>query len=134
VTLFAMQFDLLAGTVCYCGAGHPPALLRKAGTGEIVQLRSAHLPIGVEANVFMGEPMNHVDIARGDILWLYTDGLVEMRNPAGEMLGTKGLVKRLASFRMTDPIPGVAERCLREILDEQDQPEDDVTLVLAAIK
>ena len=134
VTLFGMQFDLLAGTVCYCGAGHPPALLRKAGRGEIVQLRSAHLPIGVEANVFMGEPMKHVDIARGDILWLYTDGLVEMRNPAGEMLGTKGLVERLASFSMTDPNPGVAERCLQEILDEQDPPEDDVTLVLAAIK
>ncbi len=134
VTLFGMQFDLLAGTVCYCGAGHPPALLRKAGTGEIVQLRSAHLPIGVEANVFMGEPMNHVDIARGDTLWLYTDGLVEMRNRAGQMLGTKGLVERLASFRITDPKAGVAERCLQEILDEQDPPEDDVTLVLAAIK
>jgi PAS domain S-box-containing protein len=134
VTLFGMELNLEAGEAYYCGSGHPPALLRKADTGRVLPLRSAHLPIGVAAHAFMGEPMEHVEIAPGDTVWLYTDGLIEIRNRAEEMLGVNGLTERVRSFDVADPQPGLAAACLEQILADQDEPEDDVTLLVAAIR
>jgi sigma-B regulation protein RsbU (phosphoserine phosphatase) len=134
VTLFGMQFDLEAGTACYCGAGHPPALLRRGASSEVVHLESAHLPIGVAANVFLGEPMKNVELAPGDIIWLYTDGLMELRSSGREILGIAGLAQRVKDFDTGPLRPGLAERFLGSVLADFESPEDDITLVVAAIK
>jgi len=133
-TLFGLRLDLEAGRACYCGAGHPPALLRKGSTGQILQLRSAHLPIGATADVFVGEPAREVEIAPGDLIWIYTDGLTELRDAEGNMLGIDGLTRRLQDCPVHEPRPGSARRCLRKVLTGMKTPQDDVTLVLAAIR
>ena len=111
-----LQMDLETGTLCYCGSGHPPALLRRAD-GRVEELASQHLPIGVAPQAFSGERVNRASIGPGDTIWLYTDGLYELRAPSGKMLGVGGLTDLVAGFDVFDP-----------------EPEDDVTLVVAAVK
>lgn len=69
-------FDPDAGTLTYSSAGHPPALLRRAGTGEVIRLSGAQGPV-------LG-PMSDAEyrdsvlvVGRDDVLVMYTDGLVE---------------------------------------------------------
>lgn len=134
VTLFGMQLDLEAGTACYCGSGHPPALLRKGDTGEIIRLESVHLPIGVAASAFLDEPMRQAQIAPGDVIWLYTDGLVELRDRVGNMLGQAGLTERVRQAGMPEAAPGSAGRFLDSVLADNAPPEDDLTVVLIVLK
>jgi sigma-B regulation protein RsbU (phosphoserine phosphatase) len=134
VTLLAMQFDLANGQACYCGAGHPPALLHRRNGDDMVALESAHLPIGVADNIFIGEPMRTVPLGPGDAVWLYTDGLMELRDARGEILGVHGLSQRLKSLDTSVPHPGLAERALAALLADFESPDDDITLVAAIVK
>lgn len=77
--------DHAAGTLTYCSAGHPPALLRKADTGRVVRLGDANGPVlGPLPDADFVDKVTRV--ASGDVLVMYTDGLVERPDqpiPAG---------------------------------------------------
>ena len=77
-TMAMAVFDPVAATLSYATAGHPPPLLRRAATGEVISLSDSHGPaLGplVETS-FSGASL---PIFPGDVLVLYTDGLVERR-------------------------------------------------------
>jgi len=68
-------------------AGLPEMLLVNK-TGEITKrIKSDHLPLGVV--IYDRSEMHCVDVAlqRGDSLYIYSDGMTEAENPAGEMFG-----------------------------------------------
>jgi len=69
-------FDHHAGSLSYSSAGHPPALLRRADTGTVIRLTDARGPVlGPFADsVFSDATML---VSPGDVLVMYTDGLVE---------------------------------------------------------
>lgn len=71
-------FEPESGILSYCVAGHPPPLLRRAATGEVVTLCDTRGPVlgPLAQTSFIG---GRVRAFRGDILVLYTDGLVERR-------------------------------------------------------
>jgi len=72
------------GTVIFANAGHlPPFLNRK----EI--MLEGSLPLGVVNSVYYGEEA--IRLKPGDYLSLYTDGLLEARNSAGELFGFERL-------------------------------------------
>lgn len=74
-TLVAI-FDPVTCSLSYSSAGHPPALLRRAGTGEVVRLSDAEGPVlGPFADSMFGEQT--VRLHPGDVVVMYTDGLVE---------------------------------------------------------
>jgi serine phosphatase RsbU (regulator of sigma subunit) len=75
-TAVAAVYDPLTGTLSYSSAGHPPALLRRAKTGEVTQLGEAGGPVlGPIDDVTYPEAAVSVD--PGDVIVMYTDGLVE---------------------------------------------------------
>lgn len=69
-------FDPHGSTLSYSSAGHLPALLRRAATGEVIRLSDAQNPLlgPFEDSVYL---QNAVAIHPGDVLIMYTDGLVE---------------------------------------------------------
>jgi sigma-B regulation protein RsbU (phosphoserine phosphatase) len=88
-TLFAAVVDPHDGHVWYVNAGHnPPLLLGAAGDGE----RAARLelaPTGPAIGLLANAPyqLGQATIAPGELLFAYTDGVTEARNPAAEELG-----------------------------------------------
>ncbi len=87
-TLFVGVADLVSGTLRYCSAGHPPALL--------VRSRALVDPLDVQSGVVGAFPgmfyrEGEVALAEGDVLLLYTDGATEARSPAGAFFGEEGL-------------------------------------------
>ena len=94
-------------------AGHPRPLLRRAGGWEEIGVVGRPLGVGDDAR-FESVP---VTLGRGCSLVLYTDGVTEARDAAGEQLGEDGLVALLdrpgadAADRIAETIAAaVAER------------------------
>jgi serine phosphatase RsbU (regulator of sigma subunit) len=74
-------------------AGHPAILQFSASTGQVTQLESPNMPLGILPD---GEFVSAETRAeRGDIFALYTDGLLETANAAGEEFGIQRLEAEL---------------------------------------
>lgn len=77
-TMAVAVFDASSRVLRYCLAGHPPMLLRRVSTGEVVRLDAGRGPVlGPVTGASYSE--DRVEVAPGDILMMYTDGLVERR-------------------------------------------------------
>lgn len=94
ITAFLLHLEPETARLRYASAGHPPALLRRAGgSTEILEARG--LPLAMlpgSAPYGQGE----TELRRGDLVLLYTDGLVEAETPKGDEFGTEGLRKVLS--------------------------------------
>ncbi|WP_179468077.1 SpoIIE family protein phosphatase [Mycolicibacterium vinylchloridicum] len=77
-TMGVAVLDPASATLSYASAGHPPPLLRRAATGTVMRLAGAHGPVlGPVERASYSE--GHVQVCEGDILVMYTDGLIERR-------------------------------------------------------
>lgn len=77
-TMAVAIFDPGTGSLVYSAAGHPPPLLRRNATGEVFQLSDSTGPaLGPILAAAYAERTEHLQ--PGDIVVLYTDGLVERR-------------------------------------------------------
>jgi phosphoserine phosphatase RsbU/P len=79
VTLFFARLDPQAGLFSYASAGHNPPLLFHSSTQESAWLKPTGPAIGLVDEVAF--KCNDIHLSQGDILLLYTDGLVEAFNP-----------------------------------------------------
>jgi PAS domain S-box-containing protein len=120
-------YDPHSGECHIANAGHlPPVLVRAGGRPELLDLPTG-APLGVGGVPFHSST---IDLAPGDLLVLYTDGLVETRrDPIDERLGVL-----LAALDGADRRP-VEETCdlLLHTLRAPNAP-DDVALLIARIR
>ncbi|MFD7919409.1 PP2C family protein-serine/threonine phosphatase [Streptomyces sp. NPDC059740] len=76
--------------------GHPPPLLLRSGTVTSLQAARPSPPLGLGVlQPEAGSPQEHL-FAEGDTLLLYTDGVIEAREPAGDFYP---LADRLGAWR-----------------------------------
>jgi len=93
VTAAYVYLDAESKEMRYSAAGHPAMLmLREGAVTEVVE---NGLPLA--AAPFDSFRERRLEIRAGDRLLLYTDGLVEARNGAGEMFGEERLTAAFAS-------------------------------------
>jgi sigma-B regulation protein RsbU (phosphoserine phosphatase) len=85
VTLLLAEIDARSQSLRYVNCGHNPALLFHSTTHEVVAMNSSCSPVGMFDSVTC--EVNRVDLATGDILVLYTDGITEAENPQEEEFG-----------------------------------------------
>jgi serine phosphatase RsbU (regulator of sigma subunit) len=127
-TMTFARLDPKAERIQIYNAGHPPALIV---SGERMQHgQRPNLPLGMfpEAKLVP----EAFPFRRGDTLVLYSDGFIEARNPAGELLSVDGfaeMVRRLALL----PPEQMASR-LVEDTRAFGTVSDDLTLVVARFR
>ena len=131
ITLILATIDREARTLRYVNAGHNPAYMVTRGT--ITPLHSHGLPIGMMAGTTY-EVMS-VPFEPDSLLVLYSDGITEAENNAGEEFGYA---------RLTEVIERHADRTCREIRDGivaavdeftvgQSQLDDQTTVVVRTL-
>ncbi|MBN1948631.1 MAG: SpoIIE family protein phosphatase, partial [Candidatus Cloacimonetes bacterium] len=128
VTLFCGVIDLDRGVLNYASAGHnPPCLIRK--TGEILMLDQARSsPLGWKQN---NDYSNlSLDLQQEDLLFCYTDGVVEALNQAGEFYTEDKLVSLLSGLNTRYPAE-VNKAVLDSVLEFQTglEQSDDIALL-----
>jgi serine phosphatase RsbU (regulator of sigma subunit) len=117
-----------SGRLSYVNAGHCAPLLVRT-SGEIEKLTPTTTPVGLlpEAQFELAARQ----LSPGDRLVLYTDGVTDARNGAGEFFGRKGLLEavRRAGAASCNELHDAIQAAILEFTAGSDQ-EDDVTLVV----
>jgi serine phosphatase RsbU (regulator of sigma subunit) len=100
VTAVALDIydDRPVATMVNCG--HPPPLLLRGGTVRTLEVEEPALPLGLSEAPESEYKAGTFDFEEGDLLLLYTDGMVEARNAAGAFYP---LVDRVAAWAGDDP-------------------------------
>jgi sigma-B regulation protein RsbU (phosphoserine phosphatase) len=107
VTFFIALLDLNTGRMQYINAGHnPPALFRSDGGLELLTEGGIILGIMDGTEDF---DTGTIEIARGDLVIMYTDGITEALSPANEEYGED---------RMTAVINAKRNGSIKKIMDE----------------
>jgi sigma-B regulation protein RsbU (phosphoserine phosphatase) len=118
-----------AGWVSWSSAGHePPLRLSPAGRVTAADVDTGGLPLGIDpAEVYATV---HWQLAPGERLLLFTDGLVEARGSDGEMFSRRRLRAEFARLASV-PLPEMVRRLIARVENHQGagQFEDDFTTV-----
>jgi len=128
VTAVYGVLDPRTGEFSYVNCGQaPPVLVRADGTS--VWLDRGRPALGMPVNV-EGES-GRVVLAPGDVLAVYTDGVVELPDPAGDEFGRQRL-ETLLRDRASLSAEAIVDEVVRATADFCAQPayEDDFTLMV----
>jgi PAS domain S-box-containing protein len=131
-TVAAARIDRPGRRMIFAGAGHPPGMIAHNGA-EPRLLESRSMVLGALPEAVDAEATLDVDLESGDRVVLYTDGITDVFNSRGEMLGVEGVQKIV---RETSRLP--FNEMKKGILDSVAQwregpPTDDVSLVLVEV-
>ena len=116
------------GIVRYCNAGHNPGLLRRAD-GSMEELDSQGMPLALFPDQSHGQ--SQLQLASGDILAIFTDGITEAAPVDGEDFDLIGL-KQVLDLHAAAPLPELIRR-IHEALAQHTQnapASDDRTLLI----
>lgn len=130
VTVFYAVFCPVTGQLTYANAGHNPPYLRSAD-GRVKPLDAvSDLVLGMSPDTFQ----QHTEqLAPGDLLILYTDGVTEAFNTAGQPYGDERLLELLMLQEKTHP-----EQCVEAVFSSVNEfsagaPQaDDITVAMMA--
>ncbi len=130
VTLFMGVIDHERGLLRYVNAGHNPQyVVRGVGQG-VERMVSSGRPLGLFSGG--GYTQYETPIAAGDFLFLFTDGLTEMQNPAGDEFGEDQLATVVAGCRglRAGEMLETVEAAIREFRGAAEPPDDATMMAL----
>jgi PAS domain S-box-containing protein len=133
ITVAAARIDTNLRRMVFAGAGHPPAMLVRRGQSPLLlESRSAilgALPDAVDATSNL-----ELHLEQDDRIVLYTDGITEVFNSRGEMLGIEG-VREIVRQASALPSEEMKQGILDGVAAWRNGPQtDDVSLVLVHVR
>jgi phosphoserine phosphatase RsbU/P len=131
ITFFYAHLDMEERTLRYSNAGHnPPILARRDGSWSRLSEGGVVLGVLSDRHYSQGE----VSLSPGDRLLLYTDGLPEARNTAGEEFGERRLIEMILQQPHLDP-QDLQDRILQSVSEFcGGSPQDDSTLIAIRVE
>ena len=127
VTMFFAMLDPGTGEVAFCNAGHnPPYRLKGAELAPIEDAKGIILGVRPDAVHQAGR----LTLSPGETIYLFTDGVPEAANPAGELFSEarlEAVLRRLNGAGSADIINTVAAE-VRGFVGNA-QPSDDITML-----
>jgi PAS domain S-box-containing protein len=133
VTVAAARIDAHRRSMVFAGAGHPPAMIARRGQNPLL-LESRSMVLGALPDAVDVTTTLEVPLHPDDRIVLYTDGISEVFNSRGEMLGVEGVQEIV---RQASTLP--ADEMKQGILDgvgawREGPPTDDVSLMLVHVR
>lgn len=132
VSAAALVIDMRQRVMRFAKAGHEEILWYRAAHAAIEVLSAEGVFLGIFPDEVWEERM--VQLAPGDRLVLYTDGITEARNGAQELYGVERLMDAVRSTATLD-VDAMGERLLAGVTEFTGggEPSDDIALVILEI-
>lgn len=113
-----------------CAGGHEPPVIYRRSSGE-AEIASAVGPwLGIMGQLAQ-VPVSHMQLDAGDVLCLYSDGITEAKNAAGELFDTARLAGAMAeALRDNDDLDAVADAIIARVRAHAEGRDDDWTMLL----
>jgi serine phosphatase RsbU (regulator of sigma subunit) len=142
ITMTYGVVDVRAQTLTYARAGHCP-LIRLPGPGSLSHAAEVLAPDGLVLGLKLDDGQMFerlleeatLPIAPGDLFLLYTDGLTEAMNAAGDFFGEDRL-SALVQAHGTEPFPQLRDQILTAISTfvGPAEQQDDMTMLLLRVQ
>ena len=129
VTVFYGIYNTETGLVEYTNAGHnPPYVVRADGTVDTLPM-SENIVAGMFDDFTFTQSTLQLD--KGDMLVLFTDGVTEAFNTSGEMFDEKGLETTLKNKGAGKSSHDICQEILKDVNDfsGKEPQSDDITLM-----
>ena len=128
VTVWAGELNVRTGHVSYVNAGHNPPIVRLGGKVEYLRSRPS-LVLGAMAGARYR--VQELQLEPGDAIYLYTDGIVEQHNAAGELYGENRLIETVSGCaKRRDGLLSAVMDDVRRHAAGAEQADDCTQLVL----
>jgi sigma-B regulation protein RsbU (phosphoserine phosphatase) len=130
--MFYVKYNAERRLLTYANAGHNRPFLFRPKDRVCKELDAEGLILGIKREVIFEE--KSMQLQKGDILLLYTDGITESRNGSGEFFGTDRLCSILARVYNEDP-EQIVDMILQEVTEFINMPvtEDDISMVVMKV-
>ena len=129
VTIFYGVLDPKSAVFTYANAGHNPPIWFEARSGTTHFLKEHGIALGVVPEVLVKD--YQVKLESGDVLLLYTDGVTEAFNTAGDEFGDPRLAQVIHDHA-ADPAKAIIDAIVEAVRDfvGDEPPFDDLTMVV----
>ena len=97
-----MELDSVRGVLRVWNCALPDVIVPGREGGIKNRLKSRNIPLGVVNSGKLGSVVEITDISQGDRVYVYSDGLIEARNPDGEVFGQGRLDKCFSRSQAPD--------------------------------
>ena len=129
VTIFYGIYNIETGLITYTNAGHnPPYIVHASGAVEALPFSD-----NIVAGMFDGidYTQHTLQLEKGDTLFLFTDGVTEAFNPAGEEFDEKGLEQALAQTGSQPSSHKICQEILQAVnrFADSEPQSDDITVM-----
>jgi sigma-B regulation protein RsbU (phosphoserine phosphatase) len=128
-TFYFAIYDETTHTLTYTNAGHLQPILLRKGVPELLEVTGTV----VGAFPFSLYEERNIQLASGDVLVAYTDGMIEPENEYGEMFGEQRLTD-LLSKNVDRDSPEIIARVMESVLQwsgDAAELSDDMTMLVA---
>ncbi|UFS69677.1 SpoIIE family protein phosphatase [Geomonas sp. RF6] len=131
ITMFCGKYDAETRTLSYSNAGHTPPLLFRGERWE--ELDAEGLILGVNHDVLFEE--RQVRLEAGDLLFVYTDGIIEAQDAAGDLFGIDRLCSTLVAMLEERDPERIVEGVLQTVrgFTGSSALQDDVSMVVMKV-
>jgi len=129
VTMFYLVMNSNTAECNFASAGHNPLLFFDKSEMTVKRLTASGLFLGTFEDVEYEE--GNVKIDAGDILFMYTDGLVEAMNKSSEQYGYDRLISKLIMFQ-NEKCSVIIDNIMRDLKEfTEGRPfDDDITILV----
>ena len=128
VTVFMGMLDLKTGEFIYVNAGHNAPLVCRDNKFEYLDVGKSCM-LGIDEDVPF--PQKKIKLSAGDMIFLYTDGVTEAMNTAGELFGENYLCEVLNDKDKSESLEILLETLRKAIKIHASDAEqsDDITML-----
>jgi Stage II sporulation protein E (SpoIIE) len=108
-------------------AGHPAILHFCGGNGDVIQVESGNMPLGILPDGDFSS--SEIQAGSGDVFMMYTDGFVEPANASGEEFGIKRLQEEFKKLGR-EPLEQICHSLQQSVAQHGAQFDDQSILLI----
>ncbi len=131
MTMVMLRWNNAEKKMYYVGCGHEYIIIYRAATEKCEVRQSGGIALGMVADNSKLVKEQEIPLEKGDVIILYSDGIVEGKNMAGEMYGLNRLIMATELYGRQYSSDGIVNYIARDFsrFVENHIQEDDITLI-----